>query len=163
MNKNTSSSTSVRFTVDFFNKTIAGTKASFDKASKGEGAIYEELASKMAKHPDFKLVVKEQKHSKAKKQTYEGLDFDLMKRYLSIQDNAEELLTKYEGIKKFAKDSGLSVYPITKKWFLETFEGFDVKEAKKAINKANYGYAVAKVSVKPKQSNPAEIKAVANF
>ena len=163
MNKNTSSSSSARFTVDFFNKTISGTKASFDKASKGEGPIYEELASKMAKHPDFKLVVKEQKHSKAKKQTYEGLDFDLMKRYLSIQNNAEELLTKYEGIKKFAKDSGLSVYPITKKWFLETFEGFDVKEAKKAINKANYGSVITKVSVKPKQSNPAEIKAVANF
>lgn len=162
MNKNTMNNTaSARFTVDFFNKSIIGTKASFDKASKGEGAIYEELASKMAKHPDFKLVIKEQKHSKAKKQTYEGLDFDLMKRYLSIQNNADELLAKYEGIKKFAKEAGLSVYPITKKWFLEIFKNFDVVEAKKAINKANYGSVVAKVSVKPKQSNPAEIKAVA--
>ena len=163
MTNQTSTTTSARFTVDFFKKSIIGTKASFDKASKGEGPIYEELASKMAKHPDFKLKVKEQKHSKAKKQTYEGLDFDLMKKYISIQDNAEELLTKYEGIKKFAKDSGLSVYPITKKWFLETFEGFDVMEAKKAINKANYSKAVVKVSVKPKQSTPAELKAVANF
>lgn len=154
---------SVRFTLDVFNKTISGTKASFDKASKGEGPIYEELARKMAAHPDYKLVIKEQKRKKEKKQTYEGLDFDLMKRYISIQDNAEELLAKYEGIKEFAKDSGLSVYPITKKWFLETFEGFDVKEAKKEINKANYGYAVSRVSVKSKQSNPVEIKAVANF
>ena len=154
---------SVRFTLDVFKKTISGTKASFDKASKGEGPIYEELARKMAAHPDYKLVIKEQKIKKEKKQTYEGLDFDLMKRYISIQDNAEELLAKYEGIKKFAKDSGLSVYPITKKWFLETFEGFDVKEAKKEINKANYAYVVSRVSVKSKQSNPVEIKAVANF
>ena len=159
MNKNTAVKN--YFSVDFFNKSIIGTKASFNKASKGEGAHYEELSRLMTAHPDFKLVVKEQEHSKAKKQTYEGLDFDLMKRYISIQNNAEELLTKYEDIKAFAKEAGLSVYPITKKWFLETFEGFDVKDAKKEINKANYGSVIAKVSVKPKQSNPAEIKAVA--
>ena len=87
---------SVRFTLDVFKKTISGTKASFDKASKGEGPIYEELARKMAAHPDYKLVIKEQK-------------------------------------------------------------------IKKEINKANYGKAVAKVSVVSKQSNPVEIKAVANF
>ena len=34
----------VRFTVDFINQKIIGTKASFDKASKGFGPIYEELA-----------------------------------------------------------------------------------------------------------------------
>ena len=36
---------SERFIIDFINKKIIGTKASFDKASKGSGAIYEELAT----------------------------------------------------------------------------------------------------------------------
>ena len=53
--------TSERFIIDFINKQIIGTKASFDKASKGAGAIYEELATKVAKHPAFELVIKEQK------------------------------------------------------------------------------------------------------
>lgn len=44
---------SERFIIDFINKKIIGTKASFDKASKGSGAIYEELATKVAKHPAF--------------------------------------------------------------------------------------------------------------
>ena len=48
---------SERFIIDFINKKIIGTKASFDKASKGSGAIYEELATKVAKHPAFELVI----------------------------------------------------------------------------------------------------------
>ena len=60
--KNTTEKTTVRFTIDFFEKEIIGTKASFNKAGKGCGPEYEELAEKMAKHPDFQLVIKEQKH-----------------------------------------------------------------------------------------------------
>ena len=52
----------VRFTIDFFDQKIIGTKASFNKAAKGFGSEYEELAAKMAAHPNFELVVKEQKH-----------------------------------------------------------------------------------------------------
>ena len=150
------------FSVDFFTKSISGTKASFNKASKGEGAQYEELTRLMAKHPDFKLVVKEQKHSKAKKQTYEGLDFDLMEDYISIQDNAAELMEEYKGVKSFAKEAGLSLYPTTKKWFLNTFEGFDVAEAKKEIHKVKFNTVVKKATVKVKKSNSnEELKVVA--
>ena len=49
-----------RFIIDFAKKQIIGTKASFNKAGKGEGEIYTELATKMAAHPDFKLEIKEQ-------------------------------------------------------------------------------------------------------
>ena len=69
----------VRFTINFIKKQIIGTKASFDKASKGSGPIYEELAEKVAKHPDFALIVKEQKkHTTKAKKTYYGMDFDFM-------------------------------------------------------------------------------------
>ena len=136
------------FTVNFFNKAITGTKAAFNKASKGEGAHYEELTRLMAQHPDFKLIVKEPEIHTEKKETYEGLTFALMKDYIGIQANADELMEVFEEIKKFAKEAKLSSYPITKKWFLEQFEGFNVNKAKKAIYEVKSKAVVAKVSVK---------------
>ena len=124
-----------RFVINFVDKTITGTKASFDKAGKGEGKIYTELATKMAAHPEFELVIKEQKkRSNKAKQTYDGLNFDLMEKYIKIQPDAETLLRAYNGAKKMAKDTGGSVYPFTKKWFLGQFENFDVAKAKEAIS-----------------------------
>ena len=71
-----------RFTLNFFDKTITGTKASFNKANKGFGPEYEELTAKMAAHPDFELRVKEQKVKTTKsKRTYEGMDYKFMEDY----------------------------------------------------------------------------------
>lgn len=124
----------MRFAIDFIGKRIIGTKASFDKASKGNGAIYEELAEKIAKHPSFELVIKEQKqHITKAKKTYENLTFKLMEDFISIQENAKETLSEYEAVKKMAKNAGRSIYPITKKWFLSVYEDFDVEDAKRAI------------------------------
>lgn len=142
----------VRFTVDFINQKIIGTKASFDKASKGSGPIYEELAEKVAKHPDFALIVKEQKkHTTKAKKTYNGMDFDFMEAYISTRKNAKQLMEEYEAVKKKAEDSKISVYPLTKKWFLGEFDpdkqGFDMEKAKKEIN--DYLIAEAVISATP--------------
>ena len=151
MNTITSSSKSaVRFTLNFFDKTITGTKASFNKANKGFGPEYEELTSKMAAHPDFTLVVKEQKTKSTKaKKTYDGLDFKFMEDYISTLDNAVALMKKYEAVKQMAKDCDTKVYPLTKKWFLGEFSdmegGFDMEAAKKDI--ANYRIAKAQASI----------------
>ena len=124
----------VRFTINFFEQTITGTKASFNKAGKGFGPEYEELTSKMAAHPDFKLEVKEQKHKITKaKQTYEGLDFTFMENYIATLANAEEISKKYTEVKAMAKKMETAVYPFTKKWFLDTFKNFDMDAAKEAI------------------------------
>lgn len=141
----------VRFTVDFINKKIIGTKASFDKASKGFGPIYEELADKVAKHPDFALVVKEQKkHTTKAKRTYNGMDFDFMEAYIETRKNASQLMAEYKAIKKEAEDSKISIYPFTKKWFLGEFDsdgkGFDMDEAKKEITTYRMAKAVLGVS-----------------
>ena len=124
----------VRFTINFFEQTITGTKASFNKAGKGFGPEYEELTSKMAAHPTFSLVVKEQKQkiTKAKK-TYEGLDFTFMENYIATLANAAEISKKYNEVKAMAKATKIAVYPFTKKWFLETFKDFNMEEAKEAI------------------------------
>ena len=98
----------VRFTINFFEQTITGTKASFNKAGKGFGPEYEELTSKMAAHPGFALVVKEQKQKTTKaKKTYEGLDFTFMENYLATLANAEEISKKYKEVKAMAKKSHL--------------------------------------------------------
>ena len=139
-----------RFVIDFVNKAIIGTKASFDKAGKGEGVIYEELAVKIEAHPSFKLVIKEQKkHSTKAKETYDGLNFLLMEKYIAIQDNSEDLMLAYNGAKKMAKDTGSSVYPFTKKWFLGQFKDFNVAEARKAISDHNVSLVVAYTAATP--------------
>lgn len=145
-----------RFVIDFTEEAIIGTKASFTKAGKGEGVIYTELATKMAAHPKFKLVIKEQKkRSNKAKQTYDGLNFDLMEKYIAIQDNSESLMLAYKGAKKMAKDTGSSVYPFTKKWFLGHFEHFNVAEAKKAISDHNISLVANNTAATPSVGNDA--------
>lgn len=134
---NTSKS-AVRFTINFINKEIIGTKSSFNKASKGCGPEYEELTAKVAAHPDFALIVKEPKHkTTTAKRSYDGMDFPFMESYIGILENADALLREYTAVKKMAKDAGAKAYPLTKKWFIQQFgtkeDGFDMEAAKEAI------------------------------
>lgn len=154
----TTTKTSVRFTINFMTRSIIGTKASFDKASKGSGPIYEELADKIARHPDFKLVIKEQKVKSSKaKTTYEGLNFAFMESYISIQKNGAQIMLEYKSVKKMAEDSKLSVYPITKKWFLGEFSTeenpFDMEKAKKEISDARIAAAVLGAAIVSKSKD----------
>ena len=150
MNTTTSSSKSAdRFILNFFDKTITGTKASFDKASKGYGPEYEELIAKMAAHPDFKLVIKEQKTKITRaKRSYEGMDFAFMKDYISTFTNAKALMAEYEAVKKMADDCSTKAYPLTKKWFLGKFgaeeDGFDMAAAKERISNFRIAQAAEK-------------------
>ena len=135
---NTNKNMNVHFTINFFDKQIIGTKSSFNKAGKGFGDEHEELAAKMAAHPDFKLVVKEQKHKSTKaKRTYDGLDFDFMEAYIEMQTDAQKLKNEYESVKQMAANCGTSKYPLTKKWFLGKFgtedQPFDMEQARKEI------------------------------
>ena len=149
MKKNTTTYTE-RFTIDFISKKIIGTQASFNKASKGTGEIYEELASKIARHPDFEVAVKEQKkHITKAKRTYDGMDFKFMEAYIATQKIADQLMKEYEAVKKMAKASNTSVYPFTKKWFLGEFDpekkGFDMKTAIKEISSHRIASAILAV------------------
>ena len=124
--------TKTYFTLNFAEKTITGTKAAFARAGKGTGAEYNELIAKMAAHSDFTFVVKEQK-STSTKEKYDGLKFDFMERYISIQSNKDDLMTRYNKAKAMAKDQGKKTYPLVKKWFLAEFTGFTMEKAKEEI------------------------------
>ena len=146
---------SARFSVNFLKKQIIGTNASFNKASKGYGEIYEELAAKVAAHPYFVLKVKEQgKRSNKKKETYLGLSYDFIEAYLKTRTNAEYLMREYQSVKEFAEASSRSVYPIVKKWFLGEFESFDMDAAKKDI--AEHLIDTALLNVEPVKAPAAQ-------
>lgn len=136
-----------RFTIDFLNKTIWGTKASFDMAGKGISPMYEELVEKMNAHPTFVCKVKGQKKNTRKpKRTYNGMNFAFMEAYISLQKNSVILTKEYNSVKAYAKEQKLSVYPFTKKWFLGEFdpdnEGFDMKKAIEEITQDGIDKAV---------------------
>ena len=136
-----------RFTIDFLNKTIWGTKASFDMAGKGISPMYEELVEKMNAHPTFVCKVKGQKKNTRKpKRTYNGMNFAFMEAFISLQNNKEILTKEYNSVKEYAKKQKLSVYPFTKKWFLGEFDpdnkGFDMKKALVEITQAGIDCAI---------------------
>ena len=158
---------SVRFTVDFINNSIIGTKASFNKASTGFGPIYEELAEKIAKHPGFKLKVKEQKkHTTKAKRTYNGMDFTFMEAYIETRPNAKQIMAEYEYIKATAKENKMSVYPFTKNWFLCEFapdgEGFDMAKAKKEISDYRMEKAILNSEIVNKMTDTDEVQSNSN-
>ncbi len=168
-NKNNTEKTTVRFTVDFFNSKIIGTKFSFDKASKGSGDEYDELVAKMAAHPGFTLAVKEQeKRSQEPKRTYKGMDYAFMEAFIEIQEKAQSLKKEYKEYKKFAEKAGMKVYPATKKWFLEKFsteaKPFNMKEAQEAIKAHLYKGVEDQVSaaLKENTTNMTAFPAAAN-
>ena len=162
--------TTTHFAVDFLNKKIIGTKASFDKASKGIGSVYEELTNLIVRHPAFELEVKEQKKRITRsKRTYDGLNFEFIEKYISIQERSEVRMSEYRNVRKFAEDNNISVYPFVKKWFLGEFdpnnEGFDMAKAKQEINEHYMKIAVLNSAAPTEQSeeNVTELPAVANM
>ena len=76
-----------------------------------------------------------------------------MEAYISTRKNAKQLMEEYEAVKKKAEDSKISVYPLTKKWFLGEFDpdkqGFDMEKAKKEISDYLIGEAVISAAPAP--------------
>ena len=115
-----------KFTYDFANKAIVGTKTSIARANKGLNPEYADLTQKLAAHPDF--VVKEKvidyKHDR---KTYSKLTLQRMHDYISLLPNSEERLAEFDAIKTIAEARGAK-YPLTKKWFLNTYPEFKENE-----------------------------------
>ena len=140
---------SVRFTLNFANKTIVGTKASYTKAGKGFGSVYDELAALMAKHPDFSFEIKEPKKPAKPKQTYKGMNVKFMLDYASAVGEAR-FRTDMEAVRDFTKKSDGSVYPIIKRMFLEHYapeenKRFAYAMAKKIVRDYRYNGIISKV------------------
>ena len=117
--KKSASNTSNRFALNFSEGKIVGTKASFDKASKGFGPIYDELVAKMAAHPDYKIEITAPKRNK-ERQVYHGMDIPFMRDYIAAIGDTK-FSEKFEKILTFAENADKSKYPIAKKFFLKHY------------------------------------------
>ena len=134
---------STRFSLNFANKTIVGTKASFEKAGKGYGPIYDELASLMARHPDFGIEIKAPKNPPKDKQFYKGMDIAFMRDFLIANDDPITLKT-LDDVVAFAEATGKSKYPLAKRVLFGIYNDFDYTEAKRLVDDYRFQQTQAK-------------------
>ena len=135
-------SSSVRFTLNFAANKIVGTKASFDKASKGFGPVYDELAALMAKHPTYGIEVKAPKQPAKAKRTYEGMDIAFIMDFFHAID-MEEAAAKLEKALAYAEINRISKYPLAKRMLFDVCPDFDYATAKQEVAEYRYQRALA--------------------
>ena len=145
--------TAIYFTFDHFNKKIVGTEQNFKKSSISGTAQYNALMAAMSAHPNYELSAMA---PKVKKQTYKGLNFELMMDYVEFKGN-EIQKAEFEEIV-----SSNATYPTIKSWFLDNFKvGFTVEKATREIAQHKLGERKDKVRaavrVKPVKAAPAVV------
>ena len=104
--------------IDLSANTLTVSKSFYKKASVCGSTEYYELRKAMIENPDCKIVFKT-----IEKKTYSGLTFAVMEAYIESQSNSEKQLKVFEAVKRIAEMKG-SKYPLTKKWFLNTYPDF---------------------------------------
>lgn len=124
------------FSFDFVNNTIIASKTTLKKASVPNSPEYKVLMKMMKQNPAFTIAEKEIRKSTGKT-TYKGLTAAFIQQYIAIQTNAAELKEQYE------KASELGKFPLVRKWFLNTFEGFNLETAKEELTNANLSKVIA--------------------
>ena len=151
------------FTYDHVNKKIVGTDINFQKAGIPGSALEKELLARMEARPayGFTIIPTEKKPAK---QSYKGLNFELMMDYVEFKGN-EVQKAEFQAI----VDDNAS-YPTIKSWFLDNFKaGFTVEKATREIAQHKLGERKAKVraTVKAKvvKAAPAvvELPTASNF
>ena len=138
------------FSVDFVKHTISGSTFAFNKASKGYGDAYDELVRLTTQHPNFELVKVDPKKFK---QTYKGLTLSLMRDYVSIQRNSDELLPLFNAVCDLGEARGNKV-ATAKHWLLETFKGITVEKMKEAVNAFYYAETLDGAKGEDKGTSP---------
>lgn len=163
MSKNTSVA-SPRFVLDFAKKSIIGSKASYDKAGKGAGNIYNELVALMEKHPDFVCVVKKPKEPPKPRQTYKGMDIEFIRDFLAAVNDGKTL-KRVNDVIAFAEKNKMKKYPLVKAELFDAHKDFDYNDAKekvaeyrhkKIVEMATAEAAKKTASTEDKQPDPTE-------
>ena len=124
----TSTRSNIYFTCNHINQTIDGTEYHFNKASIPGTAQYKQLMERMEAHPTYRLNPISTKKT-SKKRSYAGLNNNLIKEYISIQKEREQLEAEYNALT--AEKVG---FPTIKSWFLEKYPQFNVSKAEKEIS-----------------------------
>jgi hypothetical protein len=144
------------FRYNMFNDTIEGSELNFKKAGNPTSEQYAELMQFKAFQPTFKFAPIASTKKVEKKQTYKGLNFELMMDYVEFKGN-EIQKAEFEEIV-----SSNATYPTIKSWFLDNFKvGFTVEKATREIAQHKLGERKDKVRaavrVKPVKAAPAVV------
>ena len=152
------------FTFNHLKKTIVGSEFNFKMSGNPNKPQYEALMKAMAFQPTYTLAPVASNKKVEKKQTYKGLNFELMMDYVEFKGN-EVQKAEFQAI----VDDNAS-YPTIKSWFLDNFKaGFTVEKATREIAQHKLGERKAKVraTVKAKvvKAAPAvvELPTASNF
>ena len=122
------------FTIDFANKTISGSKNAFRKANDTSSREYAELSEKMARHPNFTIKEKEEsqkaKNAKEKKETYPGLNRQMIEDCVNLIANAD-LTLEYKATNKMNDNKFTEI----KKWFIQYLKDNNInyRELKESV------------------------------
>ena len=154
--------TATYFTYDHFNKKIVGSELNFKKSGNPNNPQYAALMEAMAAHPNYELSAVA---PKVKKQTYAGLNCELITEYVELFGNEAQKAELAELV------DNNEAYPTIKSWFLDYFKcGFSVEKAKEKIayhklnaRKAKVRTAVRVKTVKATPAAVVEMPTAANF
>ena len=154
--------TATYFTYDHFGKKIVGSELNFKKSGNPNNPQYAALMAAMAAHPNYELSAVA---PKVKKQTYAGLNCELITEYVELFGNEAQKAELAELV------DNNEAYPTIKSWFLDYFKcGFSVEKAKEKIayhklnaRKAKVRTAVRVKTVKATPAAVVEMPTAANF
>ena len=135
--------TKTHITADFAHTTLNMTKSFYNKARKVGSPEYKELREAMADNPTYTINIM----TNDSKRSYRSLTIERMRAYIKTQPNSEANLATLDRVIAVAEAKGAK-YPLTKKWFLETFPEYKestVSEQELIGNEQNVA-SIAKLS-----------------
>ena len=112
--------------VDFANNQIIIDKTFMKNASNVRSDEYALLERAMGNHPTFPVVVREIKKN-PKKESYKGLTYAYMRKYIdTVEQNEETRLAVHAEMDRMVLisqcHSQTNRYPVIRKWFLDRYE-----------------------------------------
>ncbi len=150
------------FTYDHIKKQIVGSDINFNKAGIEDSVQYKALMAAMARHPNYSLTPVAT--PKKEKQSYKGLNFDLMMEYVDYKGTDIQKAEFEEIVNRN------STFPVIKSWFVDNFKvGFTVEKAKREIAQHKLGARKAtvrtavRVRTAKADSNVVEMPIAQNF
>lgn len=152
------------FRFNLFNDTIEGSESNFKKAGNPTSAQYAELMQFKAIQPTFKFAPIASTKKATKKQTYKGLNMELMAFHISQKGNEEAKAEFTHMVEEKVS------YPTIKSWFLELYPTIEIAKTQRAMaqkdladRKATVRKVVKAKMVKAEEPKTSTIALASNF
>ena len=112
-------------TINYSSRTIQMTKKFAKAAEKFGSDEYKNLQEARRDNPTFKVVIVARKATE-KKDTYKGLTYSYMEKYINAHDNAEEKMKEYKNLRGLSEEAKAALaepcsYNEIRAWFLNAY------------------------------------------